>query len=67
LYVETEPFDLSAFGFLASRLPLSCPFAIASSLCWFHFGFGDCATVVCGPPQESRASWAIEVRKQNAL
>ena len=38
LYAETDPFGLSAFGFLASRLPLCCPFAIASSLsCWIRF------------------------------
>jgi hypothetical protein len=41
LYAETEPFGLSAFGFLASLLlPLGCPFAIASFLCRFHFGAG---------------------------
>ena len=29
LYSETCPFGLSDFGFLASLLPFSCPFAIA--------------------------------------
>jgi len=36
LYAETEPFGLSAFGFLASLLPLGCPFAIPPSVRRLH-------------------------------